>query len=212
MYLKVSSIVAKLAAVSLATASVLAVAAGGGDLPADAPINIKDPQIQALHNLVYDQKPPPPVPGVDYGIDAKTGVLHHPKVTPLITDFPNLKGPPGYWDQNSYANNVEVIGIYEDIFVVDAKDVTAPKIVAKLPRPVPPKEAPFTDYCQRKGSFGPKRPGYHTTQPVRWQQGMLDYALYSAGVQLFDVSDPLNATIAGYYVPRFPTSEEAPGT
>ena len=512
----------------------LTLASGGGGLPDDAPINIKDPKIQALHDLVYDQKPPMPVPEVDYGIDPKTGVFHHPKATPLVADFPSFKGQLHDWDQQSYAKNVEVIGIYEDIaspfhswqnivdfgdrrymyvygfrnlrifditdpgkaslvhtkgsnwsgkgqseevnpfppherfgaasiqwnvklgkyimvqsyevgrigvmtdkmkepekvdlvrhwpahkgfkvyamngpmpdewellasvstdprrpdapvgdqrgsgaldvpayfggkymflsaapdetfalteypdylyspgyqawdmsdpssprfldqfstagqiigeqahedaylmnpragnrtswmgsrmplfltepvekggkygfggmaglglrivdisdpadmkevgslnappkfagtefdnvdvsqyertgyvlangypmndecyepykdiFVVDARDVTAPEIVAKLPRPTPPEEAPFSDYCQRKGSFGPKRPGYHTTQPGRWKQGVVAYAFYNAGVQLFDVSDPANATIAGYYVPRFSTLEEAP--
>ena len=41
-------------------------------------------------------------------------------------------------------------------------------------------------------------------------QGIVPYAFYNAGVQLFDVTDPTNAKIAGYYVPRFPTLEEAP--
>lgn len=524
-----------LAASTLAPSAAMVLAAGGGDLPADAPIDIRDPQIQALHELIYDQKPPAPVPGVDYGMDAKTGVFDHPRATPLVTDFPNFEGQLDDWDQNSYAKNVEVVGVYKDIaspfhswqnivdfgdtrymyvygsrnlrifditdprdaklvhskggswsgagqseevnpfpegerfgaasiqwnrklkkyimvqsyeverigamtdkmkepdrvdhirhwpahkgfkvyamngplpdewellssvttdykhpnaplgdqrgsgsldvpayfggkymflsaapdetfalteypdylyspgyqawdmsnpaepkfldqfstpgqivgdkahedaylmnpragnrtswmgsrmplflidpvekggkygfggmaglglrivdvsdpsnmkevgslntppkfagtefdnvdvsqyertgyvlsngypmndecyepykdiFVIDAKDVTAPKIVATLPRPTPPQEASFTDYCQRKGSFGPKRPGYHTTQPGRWQQGVVAYAFYNAGVQLFDVSDPANATIAGYYVPRFPTEDEIPG-
>lgn len=511
-----------------------AFAAGGGSLPADAPIDIKDPQIQVLHNLVYDQKPPAPVPGVDYGMDPKTGEFRHPKATPLVTEFPNFDGQLDHWDQNSYAKNVEVLAVYKDIaspfhswqnivdfgnrrymyvygsrslrifditdpsqaelvhskgshwsgagpsaeenpfpegerfgaasiqwnkdlgkyvmvqsyevgrigvmtdkmkepervdyvrhwpahkgfkvyamegplpedwellasvttdykhpdapigeqrgsgsldvpayfggkymflsaapdetfalteypdylyspgyqawdmsnpaepkfldqfaatgqiagdpdhedaylmnprsgnrtswmgsrmppflvkpveqggkyafggmaglglhildvsdpanmrevgslnvppkfagtefdnvdvsqyertgyvltngypmndecyepykdiFVVDASDVSSPKVVSKLPRPTPPAEAPFTDFCQRKGSFGPKRPGYHTTQPGRWRQGIVPYAFYNAGVQLFDVSDPTRASIAGYYVPRFPTPEEAP--
>lgn len=117
----------------------------------------------------------------------------------------------GYVLTNGYPMNDECFEPYKDIFVIDARDVTDPKIVAKLPRPTPPAEAPFTDYCQRKGSFGPKRPGYHTTQPGRWRQGIVPYAFYNAGVQLFDVTDPLKAEVAGYYVPRFPTPEEAPG-
>ena len=36
------------------------------------------------------------------------------------------------------------------------------------------------------------------------------YAFYNAGVQLFDVQDPTDPKIAGYYVPRFPTEEEIP--
>ena len=116
----------------------------------------------------------------------------------------------GYVLTNGYPMNDECYEPYKDVFVIDAKDVTSPKVVAMLPRPTPPQEAPFSDYCQRKGSFGPKRPGYHTTQPGRWTQGIVPYAFYNAGVQLFDVTDPTNAKIAGYYVPRFPTPEEAP--
>ena len=116
----------------------------------------------------------------------------------------------GYVLTNGYPMNDECYEPYKDIFVVDASDPTDPKLVAALPRPVPPPDAPFTDFCQRKGSFGPKRPGYHTTQPGRWRQGIVPYAFYNAGVQLFDVTDPADATIAGYYVPRFPSPEEAP--
>ena len=114
----------------------------------------------------------------------------------------------GYVFANGYPMNDECYEPYKDIWVIDAKDVTEPKVVGKFPRPTPPADAPYTDYCQRRGSFGPKRPGYHVTQPGRWQQGVVAYAFYNAGVQVFDVEDPLNPKIAGYYVPRYPKSEE----
>ena len=114
----------------------------------------------------------------------------------------------GYVFANGYPMNDECFEPYKDIWVIDAKDVTRPKVVGKFPRPSPPAEAPYTDYCQRRGSFGPKRPGYHVTQPGRWKQGVVAYAFYNAGVQLFDVQDPLNPAIVAYYVPRFPTPEE----
>lgn len=117
----------------------------------------------------------------------------------------------GYVFTNGYPMNDECYEPFKDIFVVDAKDVNNPAVVAKFPRPVPPDDAAFDDYCQRRGSFGPKRPGYHTTQPGRWKQGIVAYAFYNAGVQLFDVKDPTMPKIAGYYVPRFPTPDEIPG-
>lgn len=116
----------------------------------------------------------------------------------------------GYVFTNGYPMNDECYEPYKDILVIDAKDVTKPRVVAKLPRPTPPPEASFTDFCQRRGSFGPKRPGYHTTQPGRWMQGVVPYAFYNAGVQLFDVEDPTKAKIAGYYIPRFPNEDEVP--
>ncbi len=109
---------------------------------------------------------------------------------------------------NGYPMNDECYEPYKDIFVIDAKDVTNPNVVATFPRPRPPEEADFADYCQRRGSLGPKRPGYHVTQPGAWKQGVVPYAFYNAGVQLFDVSDPTKPEIAGYYVPRFPEPSE----
>jgi hypothetical protein len=116
----------------------------------------------------------------------------------------------GYVFTNGYPMNDECFEPYKDIFVIDAKDVTDPKIAGKFPRPTPPDEASFDDFCQRRGSFGPKRPGYHVTQPGRWRQGIVVYAFYNGGVQMFDVQDPTDVKIAGYYVPRFPTKDEIP--
>ena len=73
----------------------------------------------------------------------------------------------GYVFANGYPMNDECFEPFKDIFVIDANDVTHPKVVAKFPRPTPPEGASFDDYCQRRGSFGPKRPGYHVTQPGR---------------------------------------------
>jgi hypothetical protein len=114
----------------------------------------------------------------------------------------------GFVFANGYPMNDECFEPYKDIWVIDARDPAQPKVAAKFPRPTPPAEAPYTDYCQRRGSFGPKRPGYHVTQPGRWKQGVVAYAFYNAGVQLFDVQDPLDPKIAAYYVPRFPHEDE----
>ncbi len=51
---------------------------------------------------------------------------------------------------------------YKDVYQIDAKDPENPRVVGVLPRPVPPRSAGITDYCQRRGSFGPKRTGYYT--------------------------------------------------
>jgi hypothetical protein len=106
--------------------------------------------------------------------------------------------------------NDECYEPYKDIFVVDARDPAKLKIAATFPRPTPPADAAFTDYCQRRGSFGPKRSGY-LTQPGRFRDGIVSYAFYNAGVQIFDVKDPTKPVIAGYFVPRFPTDTETGG-
>ncbi len=115
----------------------------------------------------------------------------------------------GYIFMNGYPMNDECFEPYKDIHVIDAKDPSNMKAVATFPRPTPPADAAFTDYCQRRGSFGPKRPGYHT-QPGRSRDGVVVYAFYNAGIQVFDVKDPTKPEIAAYYVPRFPTDAEIP--
>ncbi len=91
---------------------------------------------------------------------------------------------------------------YKDIYMIDVNDPAAPKVIGTLPRPVPPSEAAFTDYVQRRGSFGPKRSGYYT-QPGTPKDNILPYAFYNAGVQIFDVSDLNNPEIIAYFVPKF---------
>lgn len=115
----------------------------------------------------------------------------------------------GHVFMNGYPMNNDCYEPYKDVFVIDVRDLAKPKVAATFPRPVPPKEAPYTDYCQRRGSFGPKRPGY-MTHPGAPRQGIIPYAFYNAGVQLFEVSDPSKPSIAAYYVPRFPKPSEVP--
>jgi hypothetical protein len=102
---------------------------------------------------------------------------------------------------SGYPLNDDCYEPYKDVYAIDVKDPLHPKVIATLPRPAPPKEAPFTDYCQRRGSFGPKRTGYWIN-PGMPNDKYLIYAFYNAGMQMFDVSDPVHPTIAGYFVPR----------
>ncbi|MDR7225400.1 hypothetical protein [Aminobacter aminovorans] len=129
------------------------------------------------------------------------------------TEFDNVDtsqyARTGYVFANGYPMNSNCYEPYKDVLVIDAKDVAAPKVVATLPRPAPPKDAKFTDFCQRKGSFGPKRSGT-THQPGHGRDGVVPYAFYNAGLQIFDVKDPAQPKISGYFVPRFPTTSEMP--
>ena len=50
----------------------------------------------------------------------------------------------------------------------------------------------------------------HLGDGIGVYQGLAVYAFYNAGIQIFDVKDPAKPTIAGYFVPRFPTEKELP--
>ncbi|MFD7027774.1 LVIVD repeat-containing protein [Streptomyces sp. NPDC059917] len=90
---------------------------------------------------------------------------------------------------------------YKDVYQIDAKDPKHPRVVGTLPRPTPPKAAGFQDFCQRRGSFGPKRTGYYTN-PGKHDAGVLGYGFYNAGVQFFDVKNPARPEIEAYFVPK----------
>ena len=146
---------------------------------------------------------------------AQPKTLGHLSVPPSFagTEFDNVDvsqyDRTGFVFSNGYPMNESCYEPYKDIFSIDVRDPAHPKVAAKFPRPVPPPGAGFTDFCQRRGSFGPKRSG-GLGQPERGRQGLAIYAFYNAGIQIFDVKDPAKPTIAGYFVPRFPTEKELP--
>ena len=86
--------------------------------------------------------------------------------------------------------------------MIDVRDPGSPQVVGVLPRPTAPADAPFTNFCQRRGGFGPKRTGHYTQQGTP-KPGILPYSFCIAGLQVFDVSDVANPVIAAYFVPRF---------
>ena len=106
----------------------------------------------------------------------------------------------GYVYVSGYPMNTDCYEPAKEIYQIDVRDPQHPVLVRTLPRPMPPAEAPFTDYAQRRGSFGPKRSGYfiNTGTP---HGGIIPYAFYSGGLQIFDVSDPEKPTVGAYFVP-----------
>lgn len=151
----------------------------------------------------------------DLSDPAQPKTLGHISVPPSFagTEFDNVDvsqyDRTGFVFSNGYPMNENCYEPYKDIFSIDARDPVNLRVAAKFPRPAPPPGAEFTDFCQRRGSFGPKRSG-GLGQPEYGRQGIVPYAFYNAGIQIFDVSDPAQPTIAGYFVPRFANETEVP--
>lgn len=103
---------------------------------------------------------------------------------------------------SGYPLNQDCYEPYKEIYAIDVSNPKAPRIVSTMPRPAPPRNAAFTDFCQRRGSFGPKRTGYYIQQPGVPNPRYLPYAFYNGGLQIFDVADPVQSKIAGYFVPK----------
>nr|WP_316642065.1 hypothetical protein [uncultured Roseateles sp.] len=99
---------------------------------------------------------------------------------------------------------------FKDIYAIDVRDPTRPRIAYTLPRPAAPEGAPFTDFCQRRGSFGPKRSGYAQIQPGTPSQRYLPYSFYNAGMQMFDLANPEKPVVAAYFVPKMIDADKTP--
>ncbi len=151
----------------------------------------------------------------DLSDPANPRTLGHLSVPPSYagTEFDNVDvsqyDRTGFVFSNGYPMNEGCYEPFKNIYSIDVRDPAKPKVAATFPRPAPPEGAGFTDFCQRRGSFGPKRSG-GLGQPEGGRQGLAIYAFYNAGIQIFDVKDPAKPSIAGYFVPRFPTKDELP--
>ena len=105
----------------------------------------------------------------------------------------------GFVFVNGYPMNEDGYEPYKDVYVVDVKDPAKPTIIGTLPRPMPPKDAPYTDFVLRRGKFGPKRSAYYW-HPGKANPNLVIYPFTSAGIQLFDITDPTKAKITAYFV------------
>jgi hypothetical protein len=86
------------------------------------------------------------------------------------------------------------------LWVVDVRDETNPISIAQLPRPVPPAEAPFTDYCFARGRFSA-----HICPPLqapgRPSQTFFPVSFFNAGLRCYDLSEPTQPKEVAYFVP-----------
>lgn len=77
--------------------------------------NVKDPYLAEWLRLTPDRRPIPLKPGVDYGMDPKTGHFIWPKATPEVHEGQRFPGEMTHWDKKSYAKNVKVLAFYPGV-------------------------------------------------------------------------------------------------
>jgi hypothetical protein len=89
---------------------------------------------------------------------------------------------------------------YKPQHLIDVSDPRTPRFVGEYPRPVPPPEAPYADFCLARGRFcthniqcwvapGTSRPEITVTS---W---------FNAGVRVHDISDPTRPKELAYFIP-----------
>ena len=72
----------------------------------------------------------------------------------------------------------------------------------------PPKDAPYKDFCDKGGRFGPHNTNQEIHLPDVEQPDNLIYLTYfNAGLQVYDIKDPYMPKISGYFIPPQPTKK-----
>jgi len=89
--------------------------------------------------------------------------------------------------------------------LVDVSDETAPRLIALFPLPAPPPGAPYRNFCEKGGRFGPHNQHQPQHQRVLMQRADLVYLTsFNAGLRIVDISDPCLPCEVGYFVPPDP--------
>ena len=85
-------------------------------------------------------------------------------------------------------------------YVINVKDPRNPKLVGTFPRPVPPPDAPYADFCQARGRFSS-----HCIQswlaPGKMRPDFVAMTYFNAGLRIYDISDPSDPKEVAWFVP-----------
>jgi hypothetical protein len=85
-------------------------------------------------------------------------------------------------------------------WVVDVRDPAHPVAIASLGRPKAPPDAPFTDFCFKRGRFSAHNPP-PLQAPGRMSQTFLPVSYFNAGVRCYDLSEPTRPEEVAYFIP-----------
>jgi hypothetical protein len=89
---------------------------------------------------------------------------------------------------------------FHDNYVLDMQDMEHPKPIATFGRWVTPSDAPYDDFCNKRGRYGTHNPP-HLKAPGKRHPSFAGYAAFNAGFQFMDFSNPAQPKADGYFIP-----------
>jgi hypothetical protein len=97
------------------------------------------------------------------------------------------------------------------VATVDISDETDPILMAVFPPPRPPAGYDAPSFCAKGGRAGPhnqhQQQGLHCLAP---NDRLVYIAHFNAGLQIYDITDPRDPHITGYYIPDDPKQRRGP--
>jgi len=147
---------------------------------------------------ISDISRPTVIGRVSHPLEAMGGIPYH-------SLYPTEAGP-----SQAHLQNL-IVGVFESLesdcrepwhtsYVVNVADPRNPKIVGLFPRPVPPLEAPYDDFCCARGRFSS-----HNIQawaaPGVQKPNIIALTYFNAGLRIYDISDPTDPKEVAYFVP-----------
>lgn len=89
--------------------------------------------------------------------------------------------------------------------IVDIADERLPRMLSLFPLPEPPAEAPFKNFYEKGGRFGPHNQHHPNHQACLEDRDDIAYLTYfNAGLRIYDIRDPRQPKELGYFVPADP--------
>jgi hypothetical protein len=123
---------------------------------------------------------------------SRTGVAFHTIYCGLLDR--------GFVTANGETLNADCNQIFLPIWMIDIRDEQHPVPVAQFPRPVPPPEAPYDDFCFKRGRFGAHNPP-HLKAPGRPRQDFIVFSYFIAGLRCYDVGNLTRPEEIAYFIP-----------
>ncbi len=120
------------------------------------------------------------------------------------------------WDRNLiYANSEASAERCNEVLnfagLIDNKDPANPRLLSLFPLPHPPKDAPYKNFCEKGGRFGPHNTNQEIHLPDVEKPGNLIYLTYfNAGLRVFDIKDPIQPVETGWFIAPQPTKRLGP--
>jgi hypothetical protein len=95
--------------------------------------------------------------------------------------------------------------------LVDIADETRPRLCSLFPLPRPPEGAPYRNFCEKGGRFGPHNQHQWQYQDVLLHdEGLVFLTYFNAGLRVLDISDERLPREVAWFVPPDPAERRGP--